>query len=72
MDPKKETPPVDLAAENEALRKQNAALLKSQSATSADEKLIREKVAAGLTREQAIASIKHQRAFEEKKKGAQK
>lgn len=55
-----QTPPPDLAAENAALKDENARLKASQPKNAA---AIREKMAAGLTREQAEAAVRHQGEF---------
>lgn len=73
MAKEKETAPViNLADEVERLKAELAALTAEKKQTSADEALIKEKMAAGLTRPQAEAVIKHQRAFDAKLKGAEK
>lgn len=57
----------DVAAnpEVEALRKENAELKASKEAASADEALIRQKVAAGLTRPQAVKAVANAKRFVE-------
>jgi hypothetical protein len=68
----------DPVAENAALKKRIAELESNQTQASADEGLIKQKTAAGLTRDQAVRSIANQRRFDEvkaktaadKKKGA--
>jgi hypothetical protein len=52
------------------LETENAALKEAGAKTSAQEILIRKKMRFGLTREQAIASLKHQIAFDEHRKRA--
>lgn len=52
-----------LAAENAALK----AKLASLTGEEADEKLIRQKMEAGLSRDQARAAIRHQRDFDKRK-----
>jgi hypothetical protein len=58
------------AEDAEALAKENAALKskvsKLESARGVDDKAVREKMAAGLSREQAEAAVKHQAAFSER------
>jgi hypothetical protein len=62
--PVKETPEqiiARLTAENQALADQVAAFEAKETERAAEEKQIAEKVAAGLTRDQAIAVIKRQK-----------
>jgi uncharacterized protein YoaH (UPF0181 family) len=58
----------DPVAENAALKKRIAELEANQTQAGADEGLIKKKMAAGLTRDQAIRSIANQRRFDEQKK----
>ncbi len=58
-----QTPP-DLAAENNSLRQRVADLEAGQKRAKEDEKAIREKMAAGLPREQAEAAVRHQAAYD--------
>lgn len=60
----------ELAAENAKLRKENEALKAKAPKLDANAKLIRQKMDAGLSREQAEAAIKHQAAYDAKKKEA--
>ncbi len=55
----------DVAAntELETLRKENAELKASKEAASADEALIRQKMAAGLTRQQAVKVVANAKKF---------
>lgn len=56
-----------LAEENAALKKQVAELEAAKKQTEADEVVIREKMAKGLRREQAIAVIERQREYDKNK-----
>jgi len=62
------TPPAptieSLQAENAALRAQLASLGSSNAAQSADERVIVEKMAKGLTRAQAIAAVRRQKEYD--------
>jgi hypothetical protein len=63
----KETPQqtIDrLTAENAALTKQNEETKKLVAQAGADETIIAEKMAVGLTREQAVAATRRQREFD--------
>jgi hypothetical protein len=61
-------PAPDLAAENAALKARLAQIESAKTQTDADEKLIAEKMARGLRREQAAAVISRQREFDSNKK----
>jgi predicted DNA-binding WGR domain protein len=54
----------DLAAENAALKARIADYESAKAQNAADEKLISEKMAKGLRREQAAAVIKRQQKFD--------
>ena len=56
-------PQEDLAAENAELRRQTAERDERDRQLAADEEVIREKMALGLSREQAIGVIERQRIF---------
>lgn len=56
--------PVALAKENAELREQLAAVKKPGALTPDQEKIVREKVRAGLTREQAIAVLQAQQEWD--------
>jgi hypothetical protein len=57
-------PQQDLAAENAELRRQLAERDERDRQLAADEVVIAEKMLRGLSREQAIATIKRQREFD--------
>ena len=58
------TPPVDLAAENAALKARIAELEAKQAEQAKDEDAIVQLTSKGLTRQQAIAKLQRQRAFD--------
>jgi hypothetical protein len=62
--PKKLTA-AELAAENESLRRQLAERTAADEQAAADEAVIKVKMDAGLSRPQAVAVFKRQRAFDE-------
>ena len=64
------TPPVDLAAENAALKARVAELEAAAQQASADEVQIAAKMSRGLSRDQAIQVIARQRQFDAEKQAA--
>ena len=60
--------PPDLAAENASLKARLAQFEEAKKQAAADEIQINEKIARGLRREQAIAVLKRQRDFDQRKK----
>ncbi len=58
-----QVPTSTLAEENHRLRAENAALKADKDAATAEEKLIRQKMAAGLTRPQAVKVVANAKRF---------